>query len=249
MGWCLFKACSVSLLTAASASPAARAWPALLTVVFVAALATVAPDVAHAVDGTWTGGGAPVPNEWTQDNNWNSATVPDNTATFTNNAAPTSVTISNDASINTIQFTAAAPAFDFTTSGTGITFNVSGTGIVNNSAFSPSFINNDTLNFNNASSAANATITTNNGGVLSFNNNSTGGNAIITTNNGGVLSFNDNSTGGNATITTNNGGMLSFNNNSTAGNAIITTNNGGLTQFNDNSTAGNAIITTNNGGL
>jgi len=228
MGWCLCKACSVSLLTAASASPAARTWPALLTGVFVAALATVAPDVAHAVDGTWTGGGAPVPNEWTQDNNWSSATVPDNTATFTNNAAPTSVTISNDASINTIQFTAAAPAFDFTTSGTGITFNVNGTGIVNNSAFSPSFINNDTLNFNNASSAANATITTNNGGVLSFN---------------------DNSTGGNATITTNNGGMLSFNNNSTAGNAIITTNNGGLTQFNDNSDGGIARFITNAGGI
>src|SRR6516165_12782266 len=138
MGWCLCKACSVSLLTASASPAAARTWPALLTGVFVAALATVAPDVAHAVDGTWTGGGAPVPNEWTQYNNWSAATVPDNTATFTNNAAPTSVTISNDASINTIQFTAAAPAYSFTNSAT---FSINGAGIVNNSAFAPSFTN------------------------------------------------------------------------------------------------------------
>src|ERR1700738_2166474 len=46
---------------------------------------------AHATDGTWVGGGPPFPTEWTQGNNWNSATVPDNTATFTNNSAPASV--------------------------------------------------------------------------------------------------------------------------------------------------------------
>src|SRR5215472_14872299 len=207
---------------------------ALLAGVSLAALATLAPG-AHTVDGIWTGGGAPVPNEWTQDNNWSLATVPDNTATFTNNGAPTSVTISDDASINTIQFTAGAPAFNFTTSGTGLTFDVNGAGIVNNSTFAPSFTNNDNLNFNNASSAGNAAIIINNGGVLSFNNNSTAANATITTNSGGLTQFNDNSNGGNATIVNNNGGMVSFNNNSTAATAIITTNNGALTQFNDNS--------------
>src|SRR5215831_9231485 len=134
---------------------------ALLAGVSLAALATLAP-VAHAVDGTWTGPDI----EWTDGTNWSSTPdVPDNTATFTNNAAPTSVMISNDASINTIQFTAGSPAFDFTTSGTGITFDVSGTGIVNNSAFAPSFINNDNLNFNNASSAGNAVIVNNSGAV------------------------------------------------------------------------------------
>ena len=131
------------------------------------------PDAAHAVDGTWTGGGAPTPNEWTQDNNWTPPVVPDNTATFTNNGAPTSVAISNDASINTIVFTTAAPAFSFVTSGTGITFNINGLGIVNNSAFAPSFTNNDTINFNSGSSAGNAIITNNNGSLLTFNNNST----------------------------------------------------------------------------
>src|SRR5215470_7121525 len=184
---------------------------ALLAGVSFAALATLAP-VAHAVDGIWTGGGAPVPNEWTQDNNWSLVTVPDNTATFTNNGAPTSVTVSDDASINTIQFTAGAPAFNFVTSGTGITFDINGAGIVNNSAFAPSFTNNDNLNFNNTSSAGNAVITTNNGGVLSFNNNSTAANAIIITNGGALTQFNDNSTGGNAQFITNAGGIVDFSN-------------------------------------
>src|SRR5262249_46916693 len=98
----------------------------LLAGVSLAALATLAA-VAHAVDGTWTGPDI----EWTDGMNWSSTPdVPDNTATFTNNAAPTSVTISDDASINAIQFTAGAPAFNFITSGTGITFDVNGAGII-----------------------------------------------------------------------------------------------------------------------
>ena len=50
-------------------------------------LATTALGVvsAHAVDGTWSGPGA----EWTDGANWSSnPTVPDGTATFTNNGAP-----------------------------------------------------------------------------------------------------------------------------------------------------------------
>jgi autotransporter-associated beta strand protein/T5SS/PEP-CTERM-associated repeat protein len=123
--------------------------------VWVGALAMLAPDTAHAVDGTWTGPGA----EWTTGTNWSSApTVPDNTATFTNNVAPTSVTISNDASINAIQFDAAAPAYSFTIN-SGVTFNINGTGIANSSSFTPSFTNNGTLTFNTpaATTASGAT--------------------------------------------------------------------------------------------
>ena len=86
------------------------------------------------VDGTWTGPGTSgrmAPTGLTPD-------VPDNTATFTNNGAPTSVTISNDAAINTMQFTAGAPAYSFTISSA---FNIAG--IDNNSAFAPSFILNN----------------------------------------------------------------------------------------------------------
>ena len=49
--------------------------------------------------------------------------MPDNLATFTNNAAPTSVTISNSTSINTIAFDAAAPAYSFTVQN-GATFTI-----------------------------------------------------------------------------------------------------------------------------
>src|SRR5262252_7876956 len=197
------------LPTAASGPPTVRTWPVLLAGVSLIALATLAPSAAHALDGTWTG----PDTEWTDGTNWSSTPdVPDNTATFTNNAAPTSVTISDDASINTIQFTAGAPAFNFTTSGTGITFDINGAGIVNNSAFAPSFTNNDNLNFNNASSAGNAVIINNNGGVVSFNNNSTAANATITTNSGGLTLFNDNSNGGNAQFIANAGGIVDFSN-------------------------------------
>src|SRR5262245_58998586 len=65
---------------------------ALLAGVSCAALAVLAPGAVHAqVDGTWQGPGA----EWTDGTNWSSTPdVPDNTATFTNNGAPNSVTIS-----------------------------------------------------------------------------------------------------------------------------------------------------------
>src|SRR5262249_61899676 len=98
-----------------------------------------APNAAQATDGTWIGNGAPVSNEWTQGNNWNSTptpnTVPDNAATFTNNSAPTSVTISNSTSINTIEFAAGAPAYSFTVQN-GATFTIN-TGTLNSSASLP----------------------------------------------------------------------------------------------------------------
>ena len=97
-------------------------------------LAALAPGAAYAVDGTWTGPGA----EWTTGTNWSSTpTVPDNTATFTNNAAPTSVTISNNASINTIEFDAAAPAYSFTVEN-GATFTITNQ-TSNGSSFFPAF--------------------------------------------------------------------------------------------------------------
>src|SRR5258707_12208444 len=100
------------------------------------ALAMLAPEAARATDGTWQGPTA----EWTTGTNWSSSpTVPDNTATFTNNGAPTSVTLSNDASINTLQFTAAAPAYTFSTSNF-VNFVITG-GIVNGSSFAPTITN------------------------------------------------------------------------------------------------------------
>ena len=103
-------------------APAALSRAALLGSVWLGALAMLAPNTARAVDGTWNGPGA----EWTVGTNWTSIpanTVPDNAATFTNNSAPTSVTISNSTSINTIEFAAGAPAYSLTVRN-GATFTI-----------------------------------------------------------------------------------------------------------------------------
>ena len=109
---------------------------ALKCVAWSAGLALVAARVgpAQAVDGIWQGAGA----EWTTGSNWSSAPlVPDGIAAFTNNGAPTTVTISNSTSIDTMEFTAAAPAYSFTvTNGANFTINSL---VANSSAFQPNF--------------------------------------------------------------------------------------------------------------
>ena len=164
--------------------------------------------------------------------------APNGTATFTGNV-PTSLTISNNTSINTIQFNAGAPAYQFTIEQpTSANFLITGTGIVNSSANAPTFIDNFYMDFLNGSSAGNANITNNSSGTLHFDNTSTAGNAIITNNS--TLEFDGSSTAGNATITTNNVvlGRVVFNNNSTAGNAQFITNAGGYVDFSNTSGPG-----------
>jgi autotransporter-associated beta strand protein len=179
----------------------------------------LAPDAAHAVDGTWQGPG----NQWTTGTNWSSSPdVPDGTATFTNNAAPTSVTISSTASIGTIQFTAAAPAYSFAVN--LALFEINGSGIVNNSAFTPSFTNSGAMTFVNASSAGNSVILNNTGGfTLSFTDSATAGNATITTNPFSLTQFSSNATGGNARLIANSLGVVDFSGTSgPAGNNQVT---------------------------
>src|SRR5262249_23369230 len=150
---------------ATRSAPAMRSRAALLGSVWLGALAVFAPNAAHAVDGTWTGPGA----EWTVGPNWTSIppnTVPDGTATFMNNSAPTSVTISNSTSINTIQFTAGAPTYSFTVQ-SGATFTITG-GIINNPSFEPAF----TVN-------AASTLTVGNGGVAEIGSLAGGGTVTI----------------------------------------------------------------------
>src|SRR5262249_33007408 len=137
-----------AIRNAPAAARSAFSRAALLGSVWLGALAVFAPNAAYATDGTWIGGGAPVSNEWFQGNNWNSTptpdTVPDITATFTNNGAPTQVTISTSTSINTIEFAPGAPAYSFTVQN-GATFTITG-GIINSSSFAPGF----TVNTNSA---------------------------------------------------------------------------------------------------
>ena len=206
-------------------APAVRA--ALLAGVWLGALAVLAPDGAHAVDGTWLGGQAPNPARWTQGSNWSSSpSVPDDIATFTS-GLNTTVTISGSVDINTIQFDPTAPAYSFTNSGF---FTINGAGIVNNSASTSSFTNNAFIQFSNASTAANAAIANN--GALTFVDTSTAGNASIINNGGGsLISFTDSSTAGNATITTNNFAKTQFATNGTGGNAQLITAAGGIVDF------------------
>ena len=134
-------------IAAPGARTATRA--ALLGSACIGALAMLVPEAAQAVDGTWTGA---TTSEWTTGTNWNSAppnTVPDNLATFTNNAAPTSVTISNSTSINTIAFDAAAPAYSFT--------------VQNGATFT---INNSSSSTSNFSVSSGATLAIGNGGSV-----------------------------------------------------------------------------------
>lgn len=227
------------------------------TLALLLASASVGILSAHAAtDGIWTGPGA----EWTTGTNWSSTpTVPDNTATFDNNGAPTSVVISTSTSINVIQFNAGAPAYSFSV-GAPTTFDVSGAGINNSSSNAPGFTNSGMIRFFNSSTAGNATFTNNstlqffnsssagvstitNNSFLQFLNSSTGASAII--NNTFALQFGDSSTAGSATITNALGASTTFSSSSTAGNASIT-NNGNL-QFTSSSTADSATVTTNGG--
>jgi outer membrane autotransporter protein len=173
---------------------------ALLAGVSCAALAVLAPGAIYAQDATWTGPGT----EWTEDANWDPNGVPDNTATFTNNGAPTSVTISTDAAINTMQFTAAAPAYSFTISSA---FTIAG--IDNSSAFAPSFIlnsggvlsfeidNGSNLAFSGAISGSGSLVKEGEGTLTLLGNNSYTGGTLV---NEGTLAVGSNTALGTGTL-------------------------------------------------
>jgi autotransporter-associated beta strand protein len=201
----------------------------------------LASSLAQAQNATWTGA---VPGgNWNTNGNWAPASVPTGTATFDITGATQAVTVTADASINTMLFSAGAPAYSYTIN-PGVAFDIVGAGIVNNSANAPNFLNNGTLSFSNSSTAANANVVNNN--IMNFNNTSTAGSAGIINN--FLLFFSDTSTAGTATLLNN--GATTFQNASSAGSAVITNNGAGsLISFADTSTAGSATVTTNGGAL
>jgi len=197
---------------------------------------------ALAIDGTWTGA---TNSDWHVDTNWSPGPAPNNTASFTNNGAPTSVAIGGLSSINTIQFAAGAPTYSFTFPvSLSQAFTINGAGIINNSSNAPIFGVGQVF-FKNGSTAGNAIFS-----VVEFDDHSNAGTATIsnTLGSGSTAEFTGTSSAANATITTNNGSQTSFGDNSTGGNANIITNSGGRTVFAGSSTAGNASILTRNGG-
>ena len=211
---------------------------------FGVCLCTIA---AHAQDATWFPN--PGSGDWNTATNWTPSTVPTVTATF-GASSTTTISFSNSASIQTLQFNAAAPSYSFSLSNF-FSLTITGTGIVNNSVHSPTFsapVSAGTLSFANGSTAGNATIVEGATLGVNFNNTSTAGTATIT-NSGAHTYFNDASTAGSATIT-NNGGLTGFFGTSTAGTATIISNgNGGRAEFFGTSTGGQARLIANLGGV
>jgi autotransporter-associated beta strand protein/T5SS/PEP-CTERM-associated repeat protein len=117
---------------AAPAAHSALRRAALLASVCLSAIAILVPNAARTQDATWTG----ATPDWNTPVNWAPVGVPTNTATFSNTGV-TNLTISQDTSINTIQFTNVAPAYSFTVQN-GATFTIN-SGISNNPGFEPAF--------------------------------------------------------------------------------------------------------------
>jgi outer membrane autotransporter protein len=143
---------------------------------------------------------SPGSNVWNTASNWVPAVVPTNTAIFgaSNTTSivflPFTVT-----SIGTLQFNPGAPPYSFTTFAPLFTsIRITGAGIVNDSSNAPTFIVGSAANlfFLNASTAGNATIITNAGGITGFEDSATGANARFITNAGGAFDISALSTGG-----------------------------------------------------
>jgi autotransporter-associated beta strand protein len=162
------------------------------------AVALLAATAAQAQNATWL----PNPGSGTFNTatNWNPAVVPTNTAIFgASNTTSILFLPFTTTSIGTLQFNPGAPAYSFTTSEPLFTsISITGTGIVNGSSNTPTFIvgNQANLFFRNASTAGNATIITNAGGITGFADSATGGNARFITIAGGAFDMSALSTGG-----------------------------------------------------
>jgi outer membrane autotransporter protein len=213
-----------------------------VVLVFVAMAAPVL-----AVDAVWLF--SPGSGDWNTNTNWNPPTAPVNigdTATF-DLSLRTSLSLSNDVTIDSITFNAGASAFTINTGSGTTSLTLVGVGIVNNSGTTQTITNDfgSSTDFLNNSSAANVTIinsASDGAGSTNFMNGSTAANAIIT-NDGGDTNFLDNSTAANATITNLNLGTTIFANGASAGNATITNQgDGSSTKFFDTASGGNARL-------
>ena len=128
---------------------------------------------AQAQSAMWSA--SPGSNVWNTASNWVPAAVPTNTATFgaSNTTSIMFLPSVVGTSIGTLQFNPGAPAYSFSTFVPFFTpINITGAGIVNDSSNAPTFIigNQARLSFLNASTAGNATIITNFGGLTLFTN-------------------------------------------------------------------------------
>jgi autotransporter-associated beta strand protein len=163
-----------------------------------AAVALLAALPARAQDATWST--APGSSNFNTAANWTPATVPTGTAFFgASNTTSIAFQAFTTTSVGTLQFNPGAPAYSFTTeNGFSTSISITGTGIVNNSSNAPTFIigNQTNIFFRNASTAGNATIITNAGGLTAFVDSATGGDARFITTAGGAFDITSLSSGG-----------------------------------------------------
>jgi len=199
----------------------------------VAAAALLAATSAHAQDATWLLN--PGSGSFNTASNWNPAVVPTNTAIF-GASNTTSILFQPFAttSIATLQFNADAPAYIFATSAPLFTsISITGAGIVNNSSNAPTFIvgNQGSVFFRNGSTAGNATIITNAGGLTGFVDSASGGNARFITLAGGAFDMSSLSSGGMTAGSIEGGGTFSLGSNqlTVGGNNLSTTVSGVIT--------------------
>ncbi len=108
-------------------------------------------------------------------------------------------------------------------------------------------INGGFVQFNDKSSAGNATLVTNTGSGVTFSNDSSVGNATIE-NRGGGTTFWFNANGGNARITNFKGGSTNIWDDASAGQATITNETGGMLDLQNNATAAQATVVNKAGG-
>ena len=163
-----------------------------------AAVALLAATSARAQNATWLlNPGSRIFNAAT---NWTPPAVPTNTAIFgASNKTSIIFLPFTTTSIGTLQFNPGAPAYSFNTSvPLFTTIRITGAGIVNDSSNAPTFTIGNLANlfFVNSSTAANATIITNSGGITGFTDSATGGNARFIANGGGVFDISALSAGG-----------------------------------------------------
>ena len=163
----------------------------------VAAVALLAALPARAQDATWST--APGSSNFNTAANWTPATVPTGTASFgASNTTSIAFQAFTTTSVGTLQFNPGAPAYSFTTeNGFSTSISITGTGIVNNSTNAPTFIigNQANIFFRDGSTAGNATIITNAGGLTAFVDSATGGNARFITTAGGAFDITSLSSG------------------------------------------------------
>jgi autotransporter-associated beta strand protein len=163
-----------------------------------AAVALLAALPARAQDATWLVN--PGSGNFNTAANWTPPTVPTGTAFF-GPSNTTSITFQpfTTTSIGTLQFNPGAPAYSFSTFPALFTsISITGAGIVNGSSNAPTFIigNQANIFFRNASTAGNAIIITNAGGLTAFVDSATGGDARFITNAGGAFDITSLSSGG-----------------------------------------------------